>query len=309
MEPQPGELPIFVVGFQRSGTTLFQALLGAHPRIAAPPETYFIYRVADHADYFGDLADDANLRRALHEALNPGFDMFAGCGFEFDSLFDQARRRPRTYAALFDTILTDFARRQGKARWSEKSPGQPIDSIYALYPNAQVIHLVRDPRDVVASSLEVPWTDADAAGGLARGWRAFTLRAIRRGLEAGPARFLQIRYEDLTHDPEAVLRVVCAFLHEDFTPQMLDQAARNGTVPDAAKDWQGRALRRIEHAAEGGWKERLKRGCSSRQRSLRAPGARADPRRAIPAGPGVPGAGSEPCPRAFDSASAGGCDR
>ena len=36
--------PIFVVGYQRSGTTLLQALLGAHHRIAGPPETHFIFR-------------------------------------------------------------------------------------------------------------------------------------------------------------------------------------------------------------------------------------------------------------------------
>ena len=63
--------PIFVVGFQRSGTTLLQSLLGAHPRIAAPPEMHFVFRVAALADYFGDLADDDNLARALHETINP----------------------------------------------------------------------------------------------------------------------------------------------------------------------------------------------------------------------------------------------
>ena len=50
------DLPIFVIGFQRSGTTLLQSLLGAHPRIAAPPETHYIARVAHLADYFGDDA-------------------------------------------------------------------------------------------------------------------------------------------------------------------------------------------------------------------------------------------------------------
>jgi hypothetical protein len=249
--------PIFVIGYQRSGTTLIQALLGAHPNIAAPPETYFHFRVADQHEYFGDLADDENLSRALAEALDPGFDLFADCGFDFDRLLERARTGPRTYSALLDTIMSDFAERAGKRRWSEKSPGQPIHAAYDLFPDAQVVHIVRDPRDVIASSLEAPWTDKDAAG-LARDWRDFTLHTIRRGFEAGPGRFLQIRYEDLTREPEAVLRVVCAYLGEEYDPGMLDHPSRRrGTVPAMAGEWQSRALGRVEPAEEGRWRARL----------------------------------------------------
>jgi hypothetical protein len=251
--------PIFVIGYQRSGTTLIQALLGAHPRIAAPPETYFFFRVADQAEYFGDLSGDANLSRALYEALNPPVDLFADCGFDQDRLLARAKEGPRTYAALFDTIMSDFAARAGKQRWSEKSAGQPIDAAYSLFPDAQVVHMVRDPRDVVASSLQAPGMEPDATR-IARGWRSFTLRTVRRGFEVGPAQFLQIRYEDLTRDPAAVLRVVCAFLGEEYDPVMLDdQSRRGGTVPAVASPWQARALTSVVPARVGGWRERLQR--------------------------------------------------
>src|SRR3954454_16973808 len=110
------ERPIFVVGFQRSGTTLLQGLLGAHQRIAAPPELHFILRVAYFADYFGDLADDGNLRRALHEALNPPVAILTECGFDEDALFERAAAGPRTYAGLFATLMDDYADRNGKPR-------------------------------------------------------------------------------------------------------------------------------------------------------------------------------------------------
>jgi hypothetical protein len=251
--------PIFVIGYQRSGTTLIQALLGAHPRIAAPPETYFAFRVADQAEYFGDLGDDTNLSRALHEAINPPLDVFADCAFDHDRLLARAKEGPRTYAALIDTIMSDFAERAGKQRWSDKSPGQRIDAAYGLFPDAQVVHIVRDPRDVVASSLETPWTEPDATR-IAREWRSFTLHAIRRGFEVGPAQFLQIRYEDLTREPAAVLRVVCAFLGEEYEPAMLDDPSlRSGTVPAVASPWQKKALTSVVPAREGGWRERLQR--------------------------------------------------
>jgi hypothetical protein len=253
--------PIFVVGFQRSGTTLLQALLGAHPHIAAPPEVYFVHRVAQHAAYFGDLADDGNLDRALQETLDA--PLLAEAGFDHDRVLARAQAGPRTYAGLLAALMDDFAERQGKTRWSEKTPGQSARAALQLFPDAaaaKAIHIVRDPRDVVASSLRTPWTDPDAAQ-IARAWREFTLDNIRAGFEAGPARFLQVRYEDLTRDPDAVLRTVCAFVGEDYEPAMWQQPERRtGTVTSFAAPWQQRALTAIEPVPEGRWQEQLGRG-------------------------------------------------
>jgi hypothetical protein len=133
------------------------------------------------------------------------------------------------------------------------------------------VHIVRDPRDVIASSLSAPWTDKDASG-LARDWRQFTLHTIRRGFDTGPGQFLQIRYEDLTRDPEAVLRVVCAFLREDYDPGMLsDPSRRRGTVPAMAGDWQARALGEVKPATEGRWRERLSRADQLRVEAVLGP--------------------------------------
>ena len=254
-----GAAPIFVIGFQRSGTTLLQALLGAHPHVAAPPEVYFLTRVAEHADYFGDLNDDANLAAALHEALNPTLDLLAGCGFDEERLLARARSGPRTYAALLDTMLSDFAERQGKRRWAEKSAGQPLGPVLDLFPDAKAIHIVRDPRAVVASSLRTAWTTPDAAE-VARGWRAFVLQTIARGAACGPSQYLQIRYEDLARDPEAVLRLVCQFLGEAYDPAMVDDPSRRrATVAEVAAGWQGRALAPVTASTADEWKRKLTR--------------------------------------------------
>ncbi|MEA2123502.1 MAG: hypothetical protein QOI80_284, partial [Solirubrobacteraceae bacterium] len=161
---------------------------------------------------------------------------------------------------LLDAIMGDFAERHGKARWSEKSPGQPIELAADLFPQAQFVHIVRDPRDVVASSLRTPWAAVPDAGAIARSWRDYTLRTVRRGFALGPARFLQIRYEDLTRDPAAVLELVCAFLGEPYAPAMVDDPSlRAGTVTSVGAPWQQRALAGIVPAQEGRWREQLGR--------------------------------------------------
>lgn len=251
--------PIFVVGFQRSGTTLLQSLLGAHPRIASPPEMYFVFRVGRFVDHYGDLSDDANLRQAIHDALNPPQDLLADCGFDEDKVFARARDGERTMRGVLDAIMRDFAERQGKARWSEKSPGQSVAQVHSIFPDAQIVHIVRDPRDVIASSLRTPWTRSNAHD-LAHAWRRFTLENFRRGLKSGPSRFLQIRYEDLTREPETVLALVFTFLGETYDQAVLtDVERRRATIADVAAPWQRRALEAVTPATEGTWRKKLSR--------------------------------------------------
>jgi hypothetical protein len=251
------ERPIFVVGFERSGTTVLQALLGAHPRIAAPPEIHFLFRIAGLADHYGDLADDGNLRAALRDTLNPPVPFLAGCGFDEEALFRTALAGDRSYRGLLALVMDDFAQRQGKRRWSEKTPGQSVEAVLGLFPEAQVVHLIRDPRDVVASALEAPWASSTARQ-LTLEWRRFTLANIETGAQAGPNSYIQLRYEDLVREPEVVLRTTTAFLGEEFSPDMLSNTtARRQTVAPVAASWQGRALEPIDTSRKGQWRERL----------------------------------------------------
>ena len=252
-----GDPPIFVVGYQRSGTTLLQSLIGAHPQIAAPPELHFILRVAYLRTVFGDLADDRNLRRALHEALNPPVDLLSQAGFEEDVIFERARSGPRTYAGLFAAIMQDYADRQGKRRWSEKSPSQKLDDIYSLFPDALAVHILRDAREIVASNLEMPWERRSSAA-IARAVRNFTLASIKRGRKAGPGRYMQVRYEDLTSETESVLRQVCVFVGEEYDDGILDPA-RRGSALSRGADWQRGAAEPVVAPRAMNWPRRLTR--------------------------------------------------
>ena len=239
--------PIFVVGTKRSGTTLLQAALGAHPKIAGPPETHYIFRIADLADYYGDLTEDDRLRRALREALDTV--LLSPLELDQEAVLDKARREP-TYAGLFDAIMATFADRVGKQRWSDKTPDQHAVAVWRLFPDARVVHIIRDPRDVVASRLQTPIIDSDSAVALAKWWHRFNLSNIEAGSAAGPRRYLRIRYEDLVNDPEATLRLVCAFVEEEFAPSMISDRSDTAAVSEVAW-WQQRAREAIDPTRVG----------------------------------------------------------
>src|SRR4051812_43294899 len=149
---QTSAAPIFVVGFPRSGTTLTQSLIGAHPQIAAPPEMHYFSRVVLHRWHWGDLSDDAEVRRVVAAAV--GTPRLDNCGFDVDRIVERARSGPRTLGGVLDAIMTDFAVREGKQRWCEKTPLQSARFIWAELPTAQIVHVIRDPRETLASGYE-----------------------------------------------------------------------------------------------------------------------------------------------------------
>ena len=196
-----------------------------------------MFRVVYLADYFGDLATDANLRRALHETLSPPVPLFSDCDFDEDRIYEKALHGPRTYGALLDAVMSDFASRRGKPRWSEKTPGQSLAGVLGLLPDAQAVHIIRDPRAVVASSRQTPWELMPPAR-VARAWARFTADTLRTGRAAGPLAYHEVRYEDLVSEPEAVLRGVCTFLEEDYEAVMVDESdGRRWAVPTLGAQW------------------------------------------------------------------------
>jgi len=256
------ERPIFVVGYQRSGTTLLQSLLGAHPRIAAPPEIHFWFRIVELHDHWGDLLDDDRAAAVVHEVLDAPLGMLDDTGFDEARVLTRFLASDRSYAELLNALMTDFAEQHGKQRWSEKTPHQRPARIWSLLPESQVLHIVRDPRDVAASEAETfhrmpAWRSAERCA-------HFTTRSIEDAARQPAESYLRLRYEDLASEPAAVMRSVCDFLGEDFPPDLVTGSRETTTaIPGDKTPWQSEAAQPIR-PPRSSWTSVL----SPRQRAL-----------------------------------------
>jgi Sulfotransferase family/Uncharacterised nucleotidyltransferase len=208
----------FFVGVARSGTTLLRAMMDAHPEIAIPPESWFVTELA--------------ARRGTYESRH-GFDVerfatdlvaherFARWGIEKDDLRAAiCESGPGDYPSAIRSVFSQWATRHGKQRYGDKTPGYltQLALIVALLPEARIVHLIRDGRDVALSySDELGVSVVNAM----RIWRARVRDAREAGRSLGHSRYREIRYEDLVADPDATLRVVCGFIGLPFSDRML----------------------------------------------------------------------------------------
>ncbi|MEU8657609.1 sulfotransferase family protein [Actinoplanes philippinensis] len=211
--------PIFVVGCPRSGTTMLQLMLHAHPRIALPPETRFLLAAYQKRARFGDLTDPA--RRRELAGFIVASSQFADLGLDPDETAEAIVAGPPTLGSAFGIVFRSYAHRFGKPRWGDKRPLylRHLPTILRLFPDAQIINIMRDGRDCVASLKETPWKPS-GFGTLVDYWAQSADASLLAARRYPADVYHQVRYEDLVADPEPHLRRICGFLGEAYDPAM-----------------------------------------------------------------------------------------
>jgi hypothetical protein len=214
-----GIAPIFVVGAVRSGTTLLRLMLNEHPDIAIPSESHFIGPLLRTFGIHATLSDDT-LERALQIVLDcPEWQR--DFGHTPAELRAAVGSQPLSMAEFLDRVFR-LEVGSATAKWGDKTPANMrwVGSLLECFPNAQVVAIVRDPRDVYLSLISVKWLGDDPwtigrylahSGGMLREWIA----------SCAPGRLHVLRYEDLVADSEATLRRLCAGLGLAFVPEMV----------------------------------------------------------------------------------------
>jgi hypothetical protein len=246
--------PVFVVGCPRSGTTLLSAMLHAHPNIAMPPETRFLLPIYEHRERYGDLRVRAN-RRRLAKRITAPKTLFDDLHLDRARVIEAIVAAPPTLGSALARVWQEFARDRGKARWGEKRPAywREMDVILRLFPTAQVVHLVRDPRACVASLEQVDWWHRSPASSAAL-WVSAERELSRLGRRLPADSYHRLRYEDLTADPRPVLQQLCAFLGEPFDEAMLEHASASADIVPQRKAWHARVHGKVDAARSEAWR-------------------------------------------------------
>jgi len=232
---------VFIGGAGRSGTTLFRAMLHAHPSFYCGPELKLVTVLAELRQQWS---------RGVQREL-------AGAGVT-DDVLDAA------CAAFVRTLLRETA--AGAARVAEKTPHNVLHMpwLAKLFPAARFIHVVRDPRAVASSLVKQGWVDTATGDPIwyckdlpsaARYWAEVVTRGLRQATTL-PGRVLLVRYEDLVRSPESELRRVLDFLGEPWDPAVL-QHERGGAVLPASESSSQAVARPLHRDALERWRDEL----------------------------------------------------
>lgn len=197
---------IFAVGARRSGTNWLQRILAARPDVVAmPTETYLF----SHG--LQPLAE-----RIQH--ANPNLPQTAKAFMPRDVFLDAARDfADRVFAENLRLIAPD-------ARYViERTPWHVyhLDLIAAVYPDAPIVHIIRDGRDVTRSLRSQSWGPKSMAEA-AEEWRS----SVSAGRSTGGAlpRYIEVHYERLLADPEMEIGTLYERLDLDLSSGELEQA-------------------------------------------------------------------------------------
>ncbi|MGI8929533.1 MAG: sulfotransferase family protein [Candidatus Limnocylindrales bacterium] len=292
MAAVPARLPtepeaIFIVGVPRSGTTMMRYLLETSDRIAIARENHFMGHILGRrgARHFfrraGDLRDDASVRKIVDMIYSGEYEKLAGWRRPSPYWFwlkdevprEEIERRllaaERTERGLFQAFLRIYADIAGKPVMGEKTPTHLnyVDTLLQWFPDARVIHMLRDPRAVYVSDRYRRQTRDRFPYSLMKrvplllesyllllysvSWR----RALGKHatlLKRHPGKYMLVRFEDVVKKPDETLPGVFGFLGVEMP------ASVEADVEVPQKHGMRSSSEGIDPKAADRWRERIK---------------------------------------------------
>jgi hypothetical protein len=247
--------PVFVLGCGRSGTKfLYHTLLSAGG--------FAVYHAESNAFNllglrFGSLARRGNRRRLLDEYYKS--KLFQRTGLEPSDIDESVMENCRNAGDFLRIVMDAIARKQGVERWAESTPLHLLylPLIKEVVPDALIIHIIRDGRDVTASLHRIgwirpfPWDRSRAFLVPAIFWRWIVGKGRRYGHNM-PGDYMEVHYEELVENPRETLARIGTFIDHDLDYDRIQQVAL-GSVHNPNSSFRGDG-KEAEAATIGRWK-------------------------------------------------------
>lgn len=202
MRGNPSKLPIFIVGMMRSGTSLMEQILSAHPEVGGGGELSFWHEKADAV--FGlskDRLNESDLRHATAEYMNKLRSFSPDKKHVTDKL-------PHNYALL--------------------------GLIHSALPKAKIVHVTRNPIDnclsIYTTAYQRPPVFAHKRENIVLAYREYQ-RYMHHWTEVLPTEsIIEVAYEDLIRSPETVTRRVIDFCGLEWSDSCLHHEENQRSV-------------------------------------------------------------------------------
>jgi hypothetical protein len=220
--------PVFVLGSPRSGTTLLYDMLLSAGGFAVYLAESNVFNLL--APRFGDLRSRANRERLLEAWLDS--KLFRASGLDAEFIRQRILQDCRSGADFLRIVMDEICALQGVRRWAENSPEGMLylPLIKQLLPEALVIHIIRDGRDVATSLGRLryvrafPWEARHSLIGCGLYWEWIVQQGRSFGRSAGTD-YAEIHFEDLLAQPEETLAQVSRFIDHPLDYEVIRSVA------------------------------------------------------------------------------------
>jgi glycosyltransferase involved in cell wall biosynthesis len=211
--------PVFVLGCPRSGTTLLYHMLLSSGNFVVYRAESQVFNLLEPR--FGDLRVERNKRKLLETWWHSS--LFIKTGLDADEIEKEVMANCQNAGDFLRIVMEAMARKQGVERWAECTPDHllAIRRIKETIPNALVIHIIRDGRDV-ALSLEkqhwirpFPWDQRKGLLAAALYWEWVVTQGRENGKSLG-ADYKEVHYEDLVGNPQSTLARLGEFIGQEL---------------------------------------------------------------------------------------------
>jgi hypothetical protein len=211
---------------------MVQQALNRHSRIVIPPETKF---------FFSFLGHTRKAQRRHLKRLNT--DLRINLAEPTARVSSAADGR-----AFYDSMARQYLERLQKkdvAYFGEKTPEHTghLPRILQLFPDAKILVLYRDGRDVAVSLSKMPWMCSDLYVNYLVWLYYFSV--VRKVKDAAHPNFYFARYENVVAAPEKELGGILQFLGLDYEPSVAQGWGNREGIPEREYPWKEQALYRI----------------------------------------------------------------
>jgi|SRR5690625_85132 len=207
---------------------------------------------------FSDLTNPAQREKLLDVWLQSF--QFRQSGLDAKQFMDRTRNGFTTPGEFLRTFMKQICEAQGVKRWAECTPEHLLymRQIKREIPDAKVIHIIRDGRDVALSEIRCGWvkpfswdsTHQLAVSGLY--WKWIVGRGRKQGREIAPD-YMEVRFEELVENPRSVLSRIGSFIDQTLDyKSLLKNAVGTIKEPNTSFDETDKAFSPV-----GRWKTEL----------------------------------------------------